>query len=66
VEAGDSEAMAAAILGQLSVRAVLPGRRAESFDAADVLERYATAVDQAVRRAMRPGARLPARRLAAN
>jgi glycosyltransferase involved in cell wall biosynthesis len=66
VDAGDDRAMAAAILGQLSAQAVLPGPRAESFDAADVLERYAAGVDQAVTRAVRPLARPPARRLATN
>ena len=63
VEAGDVEAMAGAILAQLSAEAVLPGRRARDFNAADVLERYASAVDRAVARAIRPRTTRPAREL---
>ena len=63
VEAGDVESMAGAILAQLSAEAVLPGRRARDFNAADVLERYASAVDRAVARAIRPRTTRPAREL---
>jgi hypothetical protein len=42
---------------------VLPGRRAWDFDAADVLERYASAVDRAVARALRSRVTTPAREL---
>ncbi len=51
VDAGETEAMADAILRQLSPEQVRPGERAAHYDIEVTLERYAVGVDEAVARA---------------
>lgn len=57
VDAGDVDAMAQAILHQLSSEAVRPAGRARAFDAGRTLDLYARVVDRAVARAIARGMR---------
>lgn len=52
VDAGDAEAMAEAILRQLSPAQVRPGERVRDYSVARTLDLYAEGIDQAVARAL--------------